>query len=214
MTAASNTDERTSLIEEMCSAAEAFYRAGWVFAHSGNMSFRLGNDTFLISTTGSHLGRLSADDFVDVDADGSPLDDSEQGPSQDTPLHLTIYDNVDNAGAVFHVHHLEAALCSDRDNKRGFTHLHDIRMIHALGIEGDEPKVNIPIVKRADVDTFTETLQDTPEVPCLNVENHGIYVWGQTPQDARRHVEALAYLFEYSWQRPMNPKKSTSITGF
>ena len=214
MTAASTNDDRSTLIDEMISAAEVFYPAGWLWGHSGNMSCRLDDDIFVVTATGTHLGELTKDDFVDVDAEGGPAGDTDRRPSGDVDLHLKIYKTLEDASAVYHVHHLEAALCSDRDKKRGFTHLHDVRMIHALGVEGDEPKINIPIVEKSDANIFADALDDTPEVPCLNVENHGIYVWGDSPQQARQHVEALAYLFEYSWQRPMSPEKSTSISGF
>ena len=211
--------DRDQSMDEMIAAAADFYAFGWLGAGSGNMSCRLDDETVLVTATGSHLRDLSPEDFVEVDFDAKPT--GEGNPSGDTEVHLGIYKNLDDAHAVYHVHHLEATLCSDRDAKRGFTHLHEVHMIAALGIEGagDELAVELPILE-ASYDELAEAVaeflggDESPKVPCINVKNHGLYVWGQNPEAARRHVEACAYLFAYSWRRPMNPKKSSSISGF
>ena len=205
---------RTEYLDEIIAAAGDFYRFGWLGAASGNMSARIDDETLSITATGTHLRQLDAEDFVDIDFDGQATDGGD--PSGDTAIHLAIYRSLDEVGAVYHIHHLEAALCSDRDRKRGFTHFQEIQMLAALG---DASTANVPIVDAAYdelSDAIAEKLSadDELEVPCINVKNHGIYVWGADPSQARRHVEALAYLFEYSWQRPMNPKTSSSITGF
>lgn len=209
---------RNDSIDAMIACADDFYHFGWLAGTTGNMSCRIDDETLLITAAGQHLRGLEADDFVDVDFDGQPTDGGD--PSGDTDTHLAIYKNVDDANAVYHIHHLEAALCSDRDHKRGFTHLHEIQMISALGIDGDgeDLTVDFPIVESS-YETLPGAIADVladdpPDVPCINVKNHGLYVWGTDPGAARRHVEACAYLFAYSWERPMNPKKSSSISGF
>lgn len=216
----STDDERATAIEAMSDAGRNFYRFGWVHAGSGNLSCRLDDNTLLVTTTGAHLGSLDDEAFIDVDFDGQPVDDGQ--PSGDVELHLAIVRAVDDAAAVFHVHHPEAALCSDRDHKRGFTHLHELQLIHALGVDtdGDEPEVDIPVVEaRYETDEMIDAVtgaidDDEFDAPCVNVKNHGLYVWGPDLEAARRRVEALAYLYEYAWQRPMNPKRSSSISGF
>ena len=221
MSEATQSRDRQSLVEQMVDAGRDFYRFGWLSATSGNMSCRTADETIAITATGSHLRSLSTDDFIDVDLDGNADDGGE--PSGDVDVHAALYRQLDEAGAVYHVHHLEAALCSDRDEPRGFTHFHELTMLYALGVDsqGDEPTLDIPIVDVSyDIDEMVEAVTDRvggdepPKAPCLNVKNHGLYVWGETPEEARRHVEACAYLFEYSWERPMNPKETSAITGF
>lgn len=221
MSESTQTQDRSKLIEAMITAAEDFYRFGWLSATSGNMSCRLDDETVVITSSDCHLRAPTPQDFVDIDLDGSPK--SDEAPAVDAGLHAALYRHLDHAGAVYHIHHVEAALCSDRDDTRGFTHFHELTMLHALGIEADgsEPELNIPVVdapydedERIKAVTDELTDGDAPEAPCLNVKNHGLYVWGETPQQARRYVEACAYLFQYSWQRPMNPKESSSISGF
>lgn len=213
--------DRDALIEAMITAGEDFYRFGWLSATSGNLSCRLDEDTVVITSAGSHLRDLGPEQFVDIDLDAAATGEGE--PSGNAGVHAAIYRHLPDANAVYHVHHLQAALCSDRDHKRGFTHFHELTMLHALGVEadGDEPSLNIRIVdvpydEEEMIEAISEQFSgdDPPEAPCLNVKNHGLYVWAESPEQARRHVEACAYLFQYSWQRPMNPKESPSISGF
>ena len=224
MSASSNDKHRLDLIEQMAAAAGDFYRFGWIMATSGNMSSRLDAQTVVISAAGRHKHRLKADDFVDVAVVGQGADNGDKGgrPSTDVGVHLKIYEHLDEVHTIYHLHHLEAALCSDRDKSRGFTHFHDLHMLHGFDvIDEDNPDLDIPILGKAPnadqlIEAVDQHLSDNagPLAPCINVENHGIYVWGNSPQAARRHAEACAYLFEYSWQRPMNPKRSSSISGF
>ena len=37
--------------------------------------------------------------------------------------------------------------------------------------------------------------------PAVMVRNHGFYTWGEGPAEAHRHVEALAWLYDWSWQQ-------------
>ncbi len=199
------------LAPALIDAAKAFYRFGWMMGGSGNMSALLADEQVLITPSGCAKNRLTVDQLITVDQDHTHSAEA----SEDLDLHRLIYDAVDDARAIFHVHHLQATLCSDRDKKRGATHLHDVQMIRGLtGDErGSELSVDIPIAEAATAEAFEAVLQDT-ELPCVNVYNHGLYVWGRSIDDARSRMEALAYLFQYAWERPMNPKKSTSISGF
>jgi methylthioribulose-1-phosphate dehydratase len=33
-------------------------------------------------------------------------------------------------------------------------------------------------------------------IPAFFIQGHGLYAWGATPQDAKRHVEILEFLFQ------------------
>lgn len=220
---AKKTEElsRTAAVEEMIAAAADFYHFGWMMAASGNLSCRYQDDAVVVTSTRSHKRKLSPELFVDVDLDGKPAEKKAPAPSMDTAVHLAIYREVKEARAVYHVHHLSASLCSDRDKKQGFTHICDLEMLRAFGIDDEEAVINIPIVEnaldRGDlVANIVEAIKNLDEnsAPCVNIEHHGIYVWAESAEQARRHVEALGYLYDYSWRRPMNPRRSTSVSGF
>ena len=114
-----------------------------------------------------------------------------------------LYAAFPDAGAVYHVHEPYAALCSDRDAEQGETTFRDVEMIKGLDI-WDEPVASVPII---------ENFRDIPELaaatkarlggraPAVNILRHGFYTWGRDAFAAKRHVESLAYLYRYSWER-------------
>jgi methylthioribulose-1-phosphate dehydratase len=195
----------TTMIDD----ARTFYEHGWLLGMSGNLSMRLEEDAFLITASECDKGRLTPEDFVVRSVSGETLERAhpEQRASTDTPIHEVIYRCVPQAGAVYHVHEPYAAFCSERDSYIGATIMAGADMIKALGIDHKDPRVRIPIFENhfdpahlgADLE---EHLGDANkrQVPGINVRSHGIYAWGETPVEAKRHVETFAYLFRYSWE--------------
>ncbi len=219
-----DTPSREALIEEMIDAASDFHHFGWLLGGTGQFSSRVDDKTVAITASGTLKRELSPDDFVDVDFDGKKSTKSAPAPSQATDLHLAIYKNTDATRTIYHVHHLGAAICSDRDRRQGFTHFEGLATLQVFGVESDDNILTIPIIEDAGefedraefLEKVVETLKagDEPTAPCINIKHHGLYVWGDSPEQARRNVEACAYLFDYSERRPMNPKRSASVSGF
>ena len=70
----------------------------------GNMSVRLDDEYILITPSGRNKGALAPEDMIVVSADGEALGDAK--PSIETGMHLGIYRNNPDAGAVVHCHPL------------------------------------------------------------------------------------------------------------
>ena len=68
-------------------------------SHSGNASFRW-HDEIWVTPTGCCADTLQANDLVCCNIDGS----EEQGASLDTKLHIQVYQQNPDAGAVIHSH--------------------------------------------------------------------------------------------------------------
>jgi methylthioribulose-1-phosphate dehydratase len=205
------------LITSMIDAARDFYRFGWMHAASGNLSARKNKSSILITASRVHKRDLTPEDFVTIDLKGKSDDDA--APSMDTEVHLALHRLTEGTGAVYHVHHLAAALCSDRDQKAGRTFFDSLEMLRAFGIEEEGATAEIPILDnlrdRSEMaDQIEEVLKEDRRIPCINVKHHGIYVWGPDPEATRRHLEACAYLFAFSQARPMHPADPTSVSGF
>lgn len=189
----------------MCADARDFYRFGWMLGTSGNLSVRVDDASFLISASGKDKGRLSADDFLTCGFDGSPLEETALRPSAETLIHCAIYVERPQVGAVYHVHDPYAALCSARDRDSGGTVFRDLEMIKGLDI-WDEARVEVPILpNHFDIPTIAEDVRGVLQTsgsraPGVNIFNHGIYAWGRTAREARRHVETFGYLFRHSWE--------------
>ena len=70
----------------------------------GNMSVRLDDEYILITPSGRNKGALAPEDMIVVSTDGEALGDAK--PSIETGMHLGIYRNNPDAGAVVHCHPL------------------------------------------------------------------------------------------------------------
>jgi 3-dehydro-4-phosphotetronate decarboxylase len=70
------------------------------WGNAGNISARLGPDRYLITASGSRLGSLGDEDFVECSFDG-PVSDNRK-PSKETPMHRAIYEQRPEIEAVLH----------------------------------------------------------------------------------------------------------------
>jgi methylthioribulose-1-phosphate dehydratase len=205
----SDSFDRSQAASTLSADAASFFQHGWLFATAGNLSMRRDAQSFLITASGKHKGQLRPDDFLMCDLTGSAVEETSERPSAETLIHCAIYSKFPGAGAVYHVHEPYSALCSDRDQSNGGTRVTDVEMIKALGIWDEGASIVIPALPNpADLNELaggverhfeSETFDE--RIPGVNLIRHGFYAWGETAFAARRHVEALAYLFKYSWER-------------
>jgi L-fuculose-phosphate aldolase len=84
------------------------------WGNAGNLSARLGPDRYLITASGTHLGELQDDDFVECSFEG--LQAGSRKPSKETPMHRAIYEQRPEIGAVLHASPFYSTLlaCTDR----------------------------------------------------------------------------------------------------
>lgn len=169
---------------------------GWVPATSGNFSVRVDPQTIAITRSGADKGALSATDFVAVTLDRALPD----GVSAETPLHVARYRADATIGAVVHVHSVAATVLSRAAERAGELVLDGFEMHKALaGVTTHEGTLRIPIVANAqDTHALAEVVEarlgSLPPVPAYLLAGHGLYVWGATMTDARRHLEGIEFL--------------------
>jgi 3-dehydro-4-phosphotetronate decarboxylase len=86
------------------------------FGSSGNISVKL-DDGWLMTPTGSSLGRLDPAHLSRLDADGKLL--SGDAPTKEAFIHLAMYRERPHAGAVVHLHatHSVAVSCLEGINR-------------------------------------------------------------------------------------------------
>jgi methylthioribulose-1-phosphate dehydratase len=169
---------------------------GWVVATSGNFSYRLDAGHALVTRSGIDKGAIGAGDVAVVPLAG-PI---PPGMSAETPLHLARYRASANVGAIVHVHTVAATVLSRADLAAGAVRFSGFEMQKALdGIETHESAVDLPVFANAqDTTALAATIEarlggDAP-VPGYLLAGHGLYAWGATMGDARRHLEGLEFL--------------------
>jgi methylthioribulose-1-phosphate dehydratase len=170
---------------------------GWLAATAGNFSCRLDADHALVTRSGVDKGAIGPADVAVVPLQGA----IPAGMSAETPLHLARYRAAAATGAVVHVHTVAATVLSRSDLGRGFVRFSGFEMQKALGgVTTHDAIVDLPVFAN-DQDTvaLAGTIEarvggDAAAVPGYLLAGHGLYAWGATMADARRHLEGLEFL--------------------
>lgn len=165
---------------------------------SGNLSILINESPieFLITSSGKDKGELAEDDFLLVDEEGQLQGIAPTKPSAETLLHSSIYKNTD-AKAVFHVHTTNSTLLSMKSNNCCFRGL---EMLKGLGFKTHDVKVAIPVIENSQDMKYLASVVPShinEDVPGFLLAGHGIYAWGHTVYEAKRHIEIFEFLFEY-----------------
>jgi methylthioribulose-1-phosphate dehydratase len=193
-------------IEQLCATARTCYARGWVPATSGNFSVRRGSRIF-ITPTGLDKGTLTPAELLEIDLEGRAISGYGR-PSAETSLHTVIYSSERmHARAILHVHTVWNTLLSGKFLSIGHVPLHGYELLKGLsGVTTHDHTERVPIIENTqDYDSLTdrliEVLRDNPDSHGVLLSRHGLYTWGESVAEARRHLEALEFLFEVEGRR-------------
>ena len=182
-----------------------FAARGWFPATSGNMSMRVGpiddgKFTFAVTASGKDKSLQSPEDFLLVDQNGSPAEATRLKPSAETVIHSELY-RLTGCGAIFHVHTVHNNLASEIYHERGSVPIDGVELIKAFNIWEEDAAIEVPILPNyADIPRIAQLIESciVPRVPGILMRKHGIYAWGANAFEAKRHLEAFEFLFEYA----------------
>ena len=206
-------NDRTSIVGvtgELIEAGREFYRRGWVLGTSGNFSALTSLDPMRLTITasGADKGRLDETGFLEIDERAEILQGFGR-PSAETPLHLTLYRAMPGVGSVLHTHSVWGTILSDVWFDRGVIEIAGYEMLKGLsGVSTHEHTEQVPIIENSqDYDSLSTHLARlmsvAPDMHGFYLRRHGLYTWGETVAEARRHVEIFEFLFEVlGRQRP------------
>jgi len=187
-------------IDELCATARLCYVRGWVPATSGNFSVRWGRRIY-ITPTGLDKGALAPEDLLAIDPDGAVLSGNGR-PSAETSLHAVIYRERVHARAILHVHTIWNTLLSGRFLNEGFVPLRGYELLKGLsGVATHEHTERVPIIENTQeyvvlAEKLKIVLHENADAHGVLLSRHGLYTWGESVAEARRHLEALEFLFE------------------
>jgi methylthioribulose-1-phosphate dehydratase len=180
---------------------------GWFPATSGNLSVRVGGFepaafTFAITSSGRDKSVQTPEDFLLVNEKGQPTEATSLKPSAETLIHSEIY-RLTGAGAIFHVHTIFNNLISELYWERKSIPVDGVELIKAFNIWDEEAQIEIPILPNyAEIPRIAELVEGAiiPRIPGIVLRKHGIYAWGANAFEAKRHLEAFEFLFEYVYR--------------
>ena len=209
-----DTASFASAAEAMCSTAQWCYARGWVPATSGNFSVRDGDASparILITPSGLDKGQLTPGDLLEVDLEGRSIDGRAANgagkPSAETGLHLVVYRARPAAQAILHVHTVWNTLLSGHYAPLGYVPLEGYEILKGLSnVTTHEHQEQVPVLENTQdygalCREMAAALDVNPEAHGVLLSRHGLYTWGQSVAEARRHLEALEFLFEVEGRR-------------
>ncbi|ANE47923.1 methylthioribulose-1-phosphate dehydratase [Paenibacillus swuensis] len=184
-----------------------FANRGWFPGTSGNLSVRVGDYTpqdftFAVTASGKDKSVNTPEDYLLVDQTGKPVEATHLKPSAETSIHCEIY-RLTGCGAIFHVHTVFNSLVSELFWERGSIPVDGVELIKAFNIWDEDAQIDIPIVPNyTNVPTIVPLLEGSiqPRIPGIMLRKHGIYAWGANAFEAKRHLEAFEFLFEYVYR--------------
>jgi len=199
---AENEASFAKIAENLAAAGRAFYSRGWALGTSGNFSAVISRDPLhlAITSTGLDKGRLKPEEFLEID-DRREVVHGDGRPSAEALLHLAVVREL-NAGAVLHTHSVWSTVLSGSHAAQGGIALEGYEMLKGLeGVRTHKHREWLPILENSqDMSELAEkvsvTLRGTPGIHGFLLREHGLYTWGASLQEAKRHVEILEFLME------------------
>jgi len=159
-----------------------------------------------ITATGLDKGTLSPEGFVRVDASGATIEGSGR-PSAETALHLLLA-NARRAGAVLHTHSVWSTIASEVYADAGGLWIEGYEMLKGLeGVKSHSHREWLPILENDQDMTrlagvVEARLAQDPNVHGFLLRRHGLYTWGESLEQAKRHLEILEFLLEVVGRTP------------
>ncbi len=200
-------EQKQAVLRELSGIKEQFAVRHWFPGTSGNLSLRIGDYTpdnfyFAITASGKDKSVSTPSDFLFVDQEGRACETTELRPSAETLIHCEIYRKT-GCGAVFHVHTVFNNLVSEYFGEQGQVPIQGLELIKAFNIWEENAAITVPVLPNyADIPRIAELVPDAlnPAVPGILLRGHGIYAWGQNAFEAKRHLEAFEFIFEYIYR--------------
>jgi methylthioribulose-1-phosphate dehydratase len=181
---------------------KGFYERGWALGTSGNFSAVVSREPLrlAITSTGLDKGGLTAAQFLEMDDEANVVR-GDGKPSAEALLHLAIVTGV-NADAVLHTHSVWSTVLSGTHAAQGGIALEGFEMLKGLaGVRTHKHREWLPILENSQdmaelAGRVSNVLRESPGIHGFLLKEHGLYTWGKSLQEAKRHVEILEFLME------------------
>jgi methylthioribulose-1-phosphate dehydratase len=191
-------DTLRDAVHALIATGEDLGRRGMTPATSGNFSIRLDAEHLVVTASGRDKGALSEADFVVVTLDGEPVPGSAARPSAETFIHAELY-RRDLARCVLHTHSHNQTVASRLFARDGHVRLAQYELLKAFaGTTTHDVTLDVPVLQNSqDLRALAAEVGrrvDTGPLLGFLINGHGLYAWGQSVAEARRHLDAFEFL--------------------
>lgn len=202
----------------LCAVGREFHSRGWSLGTSSNYSVVTGRNPLeiLVTASGKDKSALTREDFVAVDSSGQLLQGHEANgrkSSAETLLHCLIAGSLPDVGAILHTHSTWGTILSRQalasPQTLGAIRIEGYEMLKGLeGITTHDTAIDLPVFQNSqDMVELSDRIREVlispeggpPEASPHHgflLSGHGLYTWGKTLAEARRHIEIFEFLFE------------------
>jgi methylthioribulose-1-phosphate dehydratase len=199
---AARLESFSTVATQLAEIGRGFYARGWVLGTSGNFSTVISREPlrFAVTSTGVDKGSLNASHILEMD-DAARVVRGNGRPSAEALLHVAIVRGL-GAGVVLHTHSVWSTVLSGIHAAQGGVAIEGYEMLKGLeGVRTHQHREWLPILENAqDMDELSgrvaTTLRQNPGIHGFLLREHGLYTWGSSLQEAKRHVEILEFLME------------------
>jgi methylthioribulose-1-phosphate dehydratase len=198
-------EDYQDLQDEVLEIIALFHQKGWSPATSTNYSFRNPQpyqETFTISSSGIDKLHFKAEDLMMIDDKGKPLAGyKDKKPSAETGLHTMLYHHLDT-NAILHTHSIASTVFSLVHHKDKIVQLTGFEVLKGIkGVNTHEASVSIPIFDNSqDIESLSQEIKiyfdHNPKMRGFLLAGHGLYAWGTSLAEAKRHTEVFEFIFE------------------
>lgn len=193
---------------DLAETGREFYRRGWVLGTSGSFSALLARKPLrlCITASGNEKGNLEETNFLEIDEDGE-IFSGFGTPAAEMLVHLTIYRHLPKARCILHTQSVLGTILSDEFFEQGWLEIEGYEILKGLaGVETHEHIERVPIVENSQdyvalSHVIENVIRENPGLHGVVLRRNGLYTWGETVADARRHTEIFEFLFEVTDRR-------------
>lgn len=186
-TASGDFPDEEPLRQQMVAIAAKMYARDYIAGIAGNLSARLPGGRLLFTPAGAFKADLRPEQLLVLDENGNPLDALPGSrPSSELPMHLEVYRQRKDVGAVIHAHPVACVALS------------------LVGIPLDQPIIPEALVMLGRVPTVpyaTPSSEENREAiaglvgahNALILAHHGSLTFGRDLQEAYIRLETLEH---------------------
>ena len=201
---------KSEICEHLIALGADFHRRGWALGTSGNFSVVIERAPLRLAITASSVDKscMTSDHILEVDGRGRMLNGASGKPSAETLLHIAVV-QATGASAVLHTHSVWSTILSDYHRGQVGFHIQGYEMLKGLeGVSTHEHEEWLPILENSqDIEALAgeaeALLKAQSNLHGFLIRRHGLYTWGQSLAEAKRHVEILEFLLESVGRRRM-----------
>jgi methylthioribulose-1-phosphate dehydratase len=203
------TTSSSAIAVTLAELGRYFYDRGWVLGTSGNFSAVIQPEPLRLAITASGVdkGALTAGQILQIDADARVVAGAGR-PSDEARLHTAVV-RLRGAQAVLHTHSVWSTILSEAHASAGGVSVAGYEMLKGLaGVKTHEHREWLPIIENSQdmpalAGAVEQTLETHADAHGFLLRGHGLYTWGDSLAEAKRHVEILEFLLEVvgrTWQ--------------